>query len=133
MAGAPFRLKLRATPDAVTKARHELTKVAGEFGADPLAVKVVVSELVGNAVQHAYADGEPGWVLIRARSSPDWLLMTVADDGCGMKPLPEDGCDGLGLGLRLSIKLTAQLHVEATGRGTTVVARFPLPDLDVAV
>jgi len=81
MGGEPFRLKVRAGPDGVTKARDELTRFACECGVDQLAVSIVISELVDNAVRHAYQADEPGWVLIRACSTPHGMLVTVADQG----------------------------------------------------
>jgi len=126
MGGEPFRLKVRAGPEGVTKTRDALTRFACECGVDQLAVSIVISELVDNAVRHAYPREEPGWVLIRACSTPHGMLVTVADKGCGMGPLPENGRNGLGVGLVLSMKLTDELRVESDERGTTVEATFPL-------
>jgi anti-sigma regulatory factor (Ser/Thr protein kinase) len=126
VAGRPFTLRLTATPSAVPEARHELAKIAFGHGADSFAVTTVVSELVGNAVQHAYPGVEPGLVLVTARSTPGWLVIAVADDGGGMQPPWKDKRERFGLGLRLSTKLTDELRIESDENGTTVFASFPL-------
>jgi anti-sigma regulatory factor (Ser/Thr protein kinase) len=127
MGGQPFILRIPARPDAVPTARHELAKIAFGYGVDSFAVKTVVSELVGNVVRHAYCGSELGTVLVRAEAGPDCLLITVADDGGGIRPRPKDQRVGLGLGLPLSAQLTEELRVESDGRGTTVFASFLLP------
>ena len=125
MAGEPFRLRLPATPSAVPRARRKLAEIARDHGADSFAVQTVVSELVGNAVEHAYPGVEPGLVLVTAQSTPGHLLVSVADDGRGAKPSLTNG-GGFGLGLRLSSKLTDELRIESDDSGTTVFASFPL-------
>jgi anti-sigma regulatory factor (Ser/Thr protein kinase) len=118
----PFVLSLPATPESVRIARHELAKVAYGCGADRLAVRSVVSELVGNAVKHAYRDSGPGPVSITAESAPGCLQISVADEGRGMLPPSEHR--GLGLGIPLSLQLADDLRVETGADGTTVVASF---------
>ncbi len=130
VAESPFILRLSARPDAVPKARHELARIASGCGADCFAVKAVVSELVGNAVKHAYAGGEPGPVLVTARSAPGVLMITVADDGGGMRPHLKN--EGLGIGIPLSSKLTDELRIESDEHGTAVFASFRLAPAGVS-
>jgi anti-sigma regulatory factor (Ser/Thr protein kinase) len=123
--GPPFKLRLAAQPAAVPTARHELAKIAYGCGADSFAVRTVVTELVGNAVKHAYDETEPGSVLVTARSQSGRLLVTVTDDGSGLRPHLATG--GLGLGLPIAGKLAEELRIETDDHGTTVVAAFPAP------
>ena len=126
--GRPFTLRLAARPASVPTARHELAKIAYGCGADLFAVRTVVTELVGNAVKHAYGDTGPGAVLVTARSQAGRLVITVADDGSGMRPHLGNG---LGLGLPIAGKLTEELRLETDEHGTTVVASFPVRDRPV--
>ena len=126
MPGELLRLRMPATPSAVPRARRKLAEIARHHGADSFAVQTVVSELVGNAVEHAYLGVEPGLVLVTARSTQGHLLVSVADDGRGAKASLTNG-GGFGLGLRLSSKLTHELRIESDECGTTVFATFPLP------
>jgi anti-sigma regulatory factor (Ser/Thr protein kinase) len=119
-----FVLRLPATPDAVPTARHELAKIAYGYGADLFAVRVVVTELVGNAVRHAYVGMDPGTVLIRANRDENGLLIVVADDGAGMRT--ELHTRGLGIGMALATELTDHLRIESDANGTAAFARFPL-------
>ena len=123
--GEPFKLRLAAQPASVPTARHELAKIAYGCGADLFAVRTVVTELVGNAVKHAYSDTEPGPVLVTARTQAGRLLVTVTDDGSGMRPHVTSG--GLGLGLPLAGNLTEELRIETDDHGTTVFAAFAAP------
>ncbi len=127
MDGQPFTLRMPARPDAVPRARHELAKIAFGYGVDSFAVKTVVSELVGNVVNHAYGESGPGMVVVTAAPTDDQLLITVADDGEGIRPRLRDQEVGLGLGLSLSTQLTEELRIESDERGTTVYASFRIP------
>ncbi|PZS06251.1 MAG: ATPase [Pseudonocardiales bacterium] len=69
--------------------RVDLRRV-GSFGelaaqlATPLAM--VLTELMQNAVEHAFSDGGRGQVIVTAARSPDELRVTVRDDGQGLPP-----------------------------------------------
>ena len=127
MDGQPFTLRMPSRPDAVPRARHELAKIAFGYGVDSFAVKTVVSELVGNVVKHAYGGSGPGMVVVTAAPTDDQLLITVADEGEGIRPRLRDQEVGLGLGLSLSAQLTEELRMESDERGTTVYASFRIP------
>jgi anti-sigma regulatory factor (Ser/Thr protein kinase) len=120
----PFLLRLPAVPDSVPTARHELAKIACGYGADLFAVKVVVTELVGNAVRHAYVDTDPGTVSITATSDDGALVIVVADDGAGMRTRLHTR--GLGIGIALASKLADDLRIESDATGTTASATFAL-------
>jgi two-component system, sensor histidine kinase PdtaS len=79
-----------------------LTRRTGSFGELPAAAAtplvLAVTELLHNAAEHAFPDGEPGSIQLLAERDGDDLVVRVRDNGKG---LPEDfdpaGSDGLGL------------------------------------
>ena len=103
---ANLRLELPAEPASVSRARQALDKIAGTLGCDAEAVKIAVSEIVGNAVVHGYERPESGGVvLVLARVLRGRLIVTVADRGGGMTPKIDS--PGLGLASRSSASLRA--------------------------
>ena len=119
-----LRLELPAMPESVAAARHALGELAERLEADSSAVRIVVSELVGNAVQHAYAGREPGPVWVIAEVLSKQLVITVADRGKGMTPRPDS--PGMGLGLPIISKLAREVTIESEGRGAGVSASFDI-------
>lgn len=60
-------------------------------------VGLIVSELVGNALEHAFPDGRPGVVRVAARRGTDGAcLISVSDDGAGV---PGGPVERLGLSM----------------------------------
>ena len=105
---------------------------------DPVRLREVLANLVGNAVRHTQAGGT---VTVRARALDDRLEIRVIDTGPGIDPdvLPHvfdrfvkgAGSTGSGLGLSIARHLVAahggSLEVESTGpTGTTFLATIPL-------
>ncbi len=99
----------------------------GSFGAIPgataTAMAMVLTELIQNAAQHAYAD-RPGRVVVVANRIRDRLRVRVSDDGVG---LPEDFEAGESLGLSIvsalvESELNGTLTFEAGHRRGTTVA-----------
>ena len=96
------------------------------------ALIMVVTELVQNAIEHAFdpADGR-GRIVICAERSARWLDIVVADDGRG---LPEgftlEASDRLGLQIvrtLMSAELDGSLEMRSRpGGGTDVVVRVPI-------
>jgi two-component sensor histidine kinase len=93
------------------------------------AVGLCVSELVQNALDHAFPDERHGLVrvtLSRCDDNSD-LLLRVVDDGVGMAPGTDTTSTGLGLSLvrllaeQLSAKLT---YGPYEGQGTDFCLRF---------
>jgi len=107
----------------------------GSFGVLDAAVatslSMVLTELVQNAVEHAYPDGRPGRIAVVVDRSPHALVVQVIDDGAG---LPEgfDLATSKRLGLQIvrtlvSAELGGQLLLEpAEPRGTRAELRVPL-------
>lgn len=96
------------------------------------ALTMVVTELVQNAIEHAFGPSlHEGSVTIHAERSARWLDVVVHDDGRG---LPDgfslEDSDRLGLQIvrtLVSTELDASLDTrEAVGGGTDVVLRVPI-------
>jgi two-component sensor histidine kinase len=119
-----------AAPESVVKLSRE-----GSFGvvsatlATPLVL--VLTELVHNALGHAYQPGARGEVVVSVRRTAGWLDVVVSDDGQG---LPDgfslEGSQGLGLQIVRTLvesELDATLRMRAREpRGTEAVLRVPL-------
>lgn len=94
------------------------------------AVGLIATELVLNAVKHAFRAGERGTLTVRRAQAAGRCLLTVADDGVG---LPEglDLAASSGLGMRLVRSLVAQLDgaLEIDGKppGARFRVSFPIP------
>lgn len=97
---------------------------------DATTLGIVVSELVTNAVKHAFEPGRAGRVWIRFLHSPEGVPeLRIEDDGQG---LPEGGATGTGLGAVIIKQLARQFggapdYGPRDGGGTVV--RVPLPNL----
>ena len=66
------------------------------------------------------------------------MVLTVADEGDGISPVPSDRPGTSGLGLQIARRTVAaiggELHVEShPGTGTTVTVTLPLTHLALAV
>jgi two-component sensor histidine kinase len=113
----------------------------GSFGELPaeLATPLVMAltELVGNAVEHGFADGAAGSVEVSGQRVRGTLIVTVSDDGRG---LPEgfstEGSDRLGLQIvRTLVDAELDGTLSLTGRddgrpGTAAMVRIPLSRKD---
>lgn len=98
-----------------------------EVAADKaLPVALIVSEVVSNALKHAFSDAQKGTIRITLRrEGAGRAVVTVADDGVGFSP---DGARR-GLGLRLVRAFAQQVGGEAGYRadgGTRFTLEFPL-------
>jgi two-component sensor histidine kinase len=96
-----------------------LTRRTGSFGELPAAAAtplvLAVTELLHNAAEHAFPDGEPGSIELVAERDGDDLVVRIRDNGRG---LPEGfdpaGSDGLGL------QIVRTLVVSELGGGLTM-------------
>jgi serine/threonine-protein kinase RsbW len=126
-AGARFVRAWPAVAESVAHARRAVVEHVRRLGATPAAlaaVELAVSEATTNVVQHAYGDRqEPGPLTVAAETAEGCLLVTVADEGRGMRPRPDS--PGLGLGLPLISQMTQSFEVhQAPGGGTVLSMRF---------
>ncbi|MFC4944044.1 sensor histidine kinase [Pseudonocardia sp. GCM10023141] len=119
-----------ATAESRAKVRRE-----GSFGTLPAALAtplvLVLTELVHNALAHAFAPGVSGEVIVSAQRSAAGLDVVVADDGHGLPPgFDLETSDGLGLQIvrtLLDSELDSALQVRArSGGGTEAVIRLSL-------
>lgn len=72
--------------------------------ATPIAL--IVNELVTNALKHAFPDGRPGRISVRAKENADGYAVEVADDGVGMGKTRRSSA----FGTKLTDALARQLH-----------------------
>jgi anti-sigma regulatory factor (Ser/Thr protein kinase) len=110
-------LELPAAPLSVAKARRALCAYAARCGwKDLWPVKLAISEAVGNVVLHAYPDdAEDPRVRIRADYDGSRLLVSVEDDGVGMRPRIDS--PGLGLGVSLIENVADRLILRERSEG----------------
>ena len=96
------------------------------------ALVMVVTELVQNAIEHAFDPADRGGhVLIRAERSARWLEIVVGDDGRGLPPgFDIETSDRLGLQIvrtLMSAELDGSLEMrDGADGGTDVVVRVPI-------
>jgi serine/threonine-protein kinase RsbW len=121
---------LPATVDNVGRLRRVVAHFARRHGASERSIETVslaVSEALTNVVVHAYRDApEPGPVLIVAVVRERMLIVTVADEGCGMTPRSDSPGLGLGLGLMAGIADAFEVTPRASGAGVILRMRFAL-------
>ncbi|MQA63852.1 MAG: PAS domain-containing protein [Actinophytocola sp.] len=107
----------------------------GSFGvvvadiATPLVM--VLAELVQNAVEHAFDQGQEGTVAVSAARSARWLDVAIADDGKGLPAgFSLERADGLGLQIVRTLvesELRGSLSLRAISpHGTEAALRIPL-------
>ena len=122
--------------DVAVAENHVRVRRTGQFGvvaaelATPLVM--VLTELVQNAVEHAYpGEATSGEVVVTAERSARWLDVTVSDDGKGLpKGFSLERSDGLGLQIVRTLvesELRGSLSLQRGRRGgTEAVLRVPL-------
>jgi two-component sensor histidine kinase len=108
----------------------------GSFGVLPgdiaTSLAMVLTELVQNAVEHAYPDGRPGRIEVVVDRAPHALVVQVVDDGAGLPPGFDLGTSKR-LGLQIvrtlvSAELGGELVLEpAVPQGTKAELTVPLP------
>lgn len=116
-----FELELPRSLDSASIARHALDGLDGRLPADQLGdVRLLVSELVTNALRHADGEGQEAIRLV-VTVSDERVRVEVADSGGGFdpEPPPEDPHRAAGWGLFLVDTLADRWGVERGG-GTRV-------------
>ncbi|HYL74057.1 MAG TPA: histidine kinase dimerization/phosphoacceptor domain -containing protein [Bryobacteraceae bacterium] len=91
---------------------------------------LIVTELVTNALKHAFPNSASGSIRVAAVAKPEgWLKLTVEDDGVGLKEGLELHRSG-SLGLKLVDSLVRQLNATieiGRNRGASFTILFQLP------
>jgi two-component sensor histidine kinase len=106
----------------------KVTGATGPLGADlatPLAV--TVTELIQNAIEHAFPDGRSGTIGVELERDDRYVSVIVWDDGVG---ITGDVLEGARLGLQIVRTLIQELggRVDITSDvGTRVELRIPVP------
>jgi anti-sigma regulatory factor (Ser/Thr protein kinase) len=120
--GSDAAWELPAVPASVSAMRRQAAAFALAAGAPENVadkVELAVSELVTNAVLHAYVGREPGRVSVRCEAAEGRITVAVADDGVGVAPRSDS--PGVGHGLALVGGLADTLDVASGAGGGTVV------------
>jgi serine/threonine-protein kinase RsbW/stage II sporulation protein AB (anti-sigma F factor) len=135
-APAPFLVEVPATPASVAEARDAVEEWAEELGASPAeiaALRLCVSEAVTNSILHAYLDCPPGLVRVSALAEGGEVVLSVEDEGCGMRPHPDS--PGLGMGLPLMGQMAGSLNIVSVperARGCCLRMTFRVAALGLA-
>lgn len=121
------RLTIAAAPRNLAICRHAVAALAGALPLTDQALddlKLVTSEVCGNAIAHAY-DGGEGELDLEFRVSQSEIELVVCDRGRGFAAAP--GAVTPGVGFTLLSRLCSRHEItSAAGRGTTVTFAYPL-------
>jgi anti-sigma regulatory factor (Ser/Thr protein kinase) len=115
----------KAKPGAreVSRLRREVAAYAAEHGLGRETIDdltLAVSEVVTNAILHAYPDGDgEGDITVMATVAGDELIVRVVDQGRGFQPRIDS--PGAGLGLAIAGRVARRMVVEHPARGGTEV------------
>jgi serine/threonine-protein kinase RsbW len=125
-----LRLRLPARSENVAVARHAVAGLAEAIGMSEPKVadlKTVVTEACMNVVLHAYEDNVDGPLEVNATPEEDALVVSVRDEGTGIRPRADVERASLRLGLPLIAALSSSFEIRGgLGQGTEVTVRLPL-------
>jgi two-component sensor histidine kinase len=87
-----------------------------------VSLGLIVTELVINALKHAFPDGRGGNILVGYHAHGDDWILSVTDDGVGMPTGPVPAKAGLGTSIveALAKQLGAKVSVKSNAPGTSV-------------
>ncbi len=108
----------------------EVDAAAGNVTSEhAVSMGLIVTELVINALKHAFPNGGEGRIIVRFESSDTSWRLSVSDDGVGMTTSLTEPPAKSGLGTSIIEALTRQLNGRLTisdaSPGTTVSMTFP--------
>jgi two-component sensor histidine kinase len=128
----PLPHSLEVVLPAVASSVPEVRALARRFTVDHCSdvdvlrsVLIASTEAASNSVLHGFVGREPGSIRVALDVDTDEISVTIADDGCGMRPRPES--PGLGLGLPTMAQVASVLDIQTDGMGTEVRMRFSAP------
>ncbi|MGH2730313.1 MAG: sensor histidine kinase, partial [Actinomycetota bacterium] len=109
-----------------TRIDIKVTGSTGPLGADiATPIAVTLTELLQNAIEHAFPDGRNGTISVELAREDDDVILAIRDDGVGM---PEGGPEGERLGLQIVRSLVEELGGSfeiVSDVGTTARLRVP--------
>jgi len=115
--------RTRPAAQEVSRLRHAVTDYALNQGMQPARVQdlaIAVSEVVSNAVMHAYPTApEDGTITVMATANGSEVTIRVVDDGVGLRPRSDS--PGAGFGLAIAGSVARRMVVERPARGGTEV------------
>jgi len=132
----PQRVLVRHRSDAnrATVRALQLARSLGLSEARAQQLATAVSELVGNVVKYAQAEGEVRIQTLATADGTDWLEVVVADRGPGIANPPQalqehySSSGTLGLGLPGVMRLVDDFELRSrAGEGTWIRIRMSLP------
>lgn len=85
-------------------------------------VKLAVTEACTNVIRHAYREAV-GPLSVNAGTEDGMLVVTVEDEGVGLKPRPDDPSAGLGLPLMAAVAQRVEIE-QGRRRGTRIRMSF---------
>ena len=110
-------------PENVAALRHNVREYARGSGLDGDRVAeltLAVSEIVANAVVHAYRDGSDGTITVAAETvAQGEVRVRIVDDGIGLSPRTDS--PGAGLGLVIAGNIADRLEIDRPETGGTEV------------
>ena len=126
----PVSMSIPFAPESAAHVRDALESWLDHRGSDPdtvAEVRLVASELVGNAVRHA-SPLPNGTVLVRWNEEDCVLALSVCDGGGPTRPHPVDAAsdDVDGRGLKIVDALVSRWWVERNSQLHAVHVRMPL-------
>ena len=99
-------------------------------------IGLLTSELLTNALQHGFEDGQPGEVRVELEhADDDTVRLSVRDNGCGLPAgsnWPREGNLGARIVRDLAGRLDAAIDVDSGGDGTKVALTIPMSALRAA-
>jgi serine/threonine-protein kinase RsbW len=105
-----LRLARPARAESVRELRLAAVAFARAWGVEcPDDVGLAVSEAATNSVVHAYPAEVEGPILLAIDLDGDTCLVSVSDEGVGLRPRPDS--PGMGLGLPLMAQLSEGLDI----------------------
>ncbi len=99
-----------------------VTGNAGTVTSDEaIAIGLITTELVINALKHAFPKGE-GNIVVTYESNPASWELSIADDGIGLSATSVNNREGLGTSIveSMATQLNAAIQRKSSPRGTTV-------------